>query len=80
LSDGLTAAEQASKAGVRGKPDDVIGRLADYADARRSVGARAWFDPMKSLFGIGAFTALDLVRGAMGARTSAMLVICRKAA
>jgi hypothetical protein len=34
----LTAAEQASKAGVRGKPDDVIGRLADYADARRSVG------------------------------------------
>jgi 2-polyprenyl-3-methyl-5-hydroxy-6-metoxy-1,4-benzoquinol methylase len=42
--------------------------------------AGAWFDPMKSLFGIGAFTALDLARGAAGAKTSAMLVICRKPA
>lgn len=37
-----------------------------------------WLDPMKSLFGIAAFTALDLLRGAVGARTSAMLLICRK--
>ena len=40
----------------------------------------AWFDPMKSLLGIGAFTAFDLARGFAGARTSAMLVICRAAA
>ena len=39
-----------------------------------------WFDPMKSLFTIGAFTGLDLARGAFGAKTSAMLVICRKPA
>lgn len=37
-----------------------------------------WFDPMKSLFTIGAFTGLDLIRGSLGAKTSAMLVICRK--
>jgi len=42
--------------------------------------AGAWFDPMKSLVGLGAFTALDLARGALGAKTSAMLVICRKPA
>jgi hypothetical protein len=40
--------------------------------------AGQWWDPMKSLFGIGAFTALDVVRGTLGAKTSAMLVICRK--
>jgi SAM-dependent methyltransferase len=40
----------------------------------------AWFDPMKSLFGIGMFTGLDLARSALGARTSAMLVICRRPA
>jgi SAM-dependent methyltransferase len=40
----------------------------------------AWFDPMKSLFGIAAFTAFDLARGALGAKTSAMLVICRRPA
>ena len=34
---------------------------------------------MKSVFGIGAFTALDLARGALGAKTSTMLVTCRKA-
>jgi ubiquinone/menaquinone biosynthesis C-methylase UbiE len=39
----------------------------------------AWFDPMKSLAGLAGFTAFDLVRGAVGAKTSAMLVICCKA-
>jgi 2-polyprenyl-3-methyl-5-hydroxy-6-metoxy-1,4-benzoquinol methylase len=38
----------------------------------------AWFDPMKSLVGLAGFTAFDLARGAVGAKTSAMLVICRK--
>jgi 2-polyprenyl-3-methyl-5-hydroxy-6-metoxy-1,4-benzoquinol methylase len=42
--------------------------------------AGAWFDPMKSLFGIAACTAFDLARGALGAKTSAMLIICRKPA
>jgi len=38
----------------------------------------AWFDPMKSLVGLAGFTGFDLVRGTLGAKTSAMLVICRK--
>jgi 2-polyprenyl-3-methyl-5-hydroxy-6-metoxy-1,4-benzoquinol methylase len=38
----------------------------------------AWFDPMKSLVGLAGFTAFDLLRGSLGAKTSAMLVICRK--
>ena len=38
----------------------------------------AWFDPMKSLIGLAGFTAFDLVRETLGAKTSAMLVICRK--
>jgi SAM-dependent methyltransferase len=38
----------------------------------------AWFDPMKSLVGLAGFTAFDLLRGALGFKTSAMLVICRK--
>jgi len=42
--------------------------------------AGAWFDPMKSLFGLAGFTAFDLVRGSLGAKTSAMLVISRKRA
>jgi 2-polyprenyl-3-methyl-5-hydroxy-6-metoxy-1,4-benzoquinol methylase len=37
-----------------------------------------WFDPMKSLFGLAGFTAFDLLRGGWGAKTSAMLVLCRK--
>ncbi len=37
-----------------------------------------WFDPMKSLFGIAGFTAFDLLRGSLGCKTSAMLVLCRK--
>ena len=41
--------------------------------------AGAWFDPIRSLFGIASFTAFDLVRGRLGSKTSAMLVICRKA-
>jgi len=36
------------------------------------------FDPMKSLLGIATFTAVDLFRGALGSKTSAMLVIARK--
>jgi 2-polyprenyl-3-methyl-5-hydroxy-6-metoxy-1,4-benzoquinol methylase len=37
------------------------------------------FDPMKSLVGLAAFTGFDLIRGTLGWKTSAMLVICRKA-
>ena len=37
-----------------------------------------FFDPMKSLCGLAAFTGFDLLRGAVGAKTSAMLVIARK--
>jgi hypothetical protein len=51
--------------------------LVRYGGASRPR-AGAWFDPMKSLVGIAGFTALDLLRGALGAKTSAMLVICRK--
>ena len=40
--------------------------------------AGAWFDPTRSLFGVAAFTAFDLIRGRLGCKTSAMLVICRK--
>ena len=40
--------------------------------------AGKWFDPMRSLFGIASFTAFDLLRGALGFRTSAMLVVSRK--
>lgn len=42
--------------------------------------AGAWFDPTRSLFGVAAFTAFDLVRGGLGLKTSAMLVIARKPA
>ena len=38
------------------------------------------FDTMKSLWGIAAFTGIDLLRGLLGAKTSAMLVIARKTA
>jgi 2-polyprenyl-3-methyl-5-hydroxy-6-metoxy-1,4-benzoquinol methylase len=38
----------------------------------------ALFDPMKSLVGVAGFTVFDLVRGMLGAKTSAMLAICRK--
>lgn len=40
--------------------------------------AGEWFDPMKSLIGLAGFTAFDLFRGALGSKTSAMLVISRK--
>jgi hypothetical protein len=33
---------------------------------------------MKSLLGLAGFTAFDLARGALGSKTSAMLLICRK--
>jgi SAM-dependent methyltransferase len=38
----------------------------------------AFFDPMKSLFGLASFTAFDLLRGRFGCKTSAMLIIARK--
>jgi hypothetical protein len=42
--------------------------------------AGAWFDPTKSLLVLAGFTAFDMVRSSLGAKTSAMLVICRKPA
>ena len=39
-----------------------------------------WFDPVRSLAGIAGFTGFDLLRGAAGAKTSAMLVLARKKA
>lgn len=49
-----------------------------HRGSRPRIGA--FFDPMKSLLGLAAFTGFDLLRGSAGTRTSAMLVICRKAA
>jgi 2-polyprenyl-3-methyl-5-hydroxy-6-metoxy-1,4-benzoquinol methylase len=43
-------------------------------------GLGKWFDPVKSLAGVATFTGIDLLRGALGAKTSAMLVIARKSA
>jgi len=43
-------------------------------------GLGKFFDPVKSLLGIAAFTGMDLCRGALGAKTSAMLAIARKPA
>jgi 2-polyprenyl-3-methyl-5-hydroxy-6-metoxy-1,4-benzoquinol methylase len=40
--------------------------------------AGAWFDPTQSLVALAGFTAFDLCRSALGSKTSAMLVICRK--
>jgi len=37
------------------------------------------FDPIRSLFGLAGFTAFDLLRGKLGWKTSAMLVVARKA-
>jgi hypothetical protein len=37
-----------------------------------------WFDPLKGVPALIAFTEFDIVRGALGFRTSAMLVIARK--
>jgi hypothetical protein len=37
------------------------------------------FDPMKSIVGLAGFTGFDILRGAVGAKTSAMLVIARRA-
>ena len=48
-----------------------------YAGESRPC-AGAWFDPMKSIVGLAGFTAFDLLRGSLGSKTSAMLVICRK--
>jgi SAM-dependent methyltransferase len=38
------------------------------------------FDPMRNVVPLAAFTAWDLLRGAFGARTSAMLVLARRRA
>jgi len=51
--------------------------LVRYGNGSRPRLGRI-FDPMKSLGGIAAFTAFDLLRGALGAKTSAMLVIARR--
>jgi len=40
--------------------------------------AGEWFDPTRSLFGVAGFTAFDLLRGKLGWKTSAMLVIARR--
>lgn len=37
-----------------------------------------WFDPFKSVGLLAGFTAFDLLRGALGARTSAMLMLARR--
>ena len=37
------------------------------------------FDPVRSLFGVAAFTAFDLARAACGAKTSAMMMVCARA-
>src|SRR5690606_9343859 len=41
-------------------------------------GVARWFDPLRSVVPLAAFTAFVLVRSAMGARTSAMLVLARR--
>lgn len=43
---------------------------------RPALAAR--FDPLRNVATLAGFTALDLVRGALGARTSAMLVLARR--
>lgn len=43
-------------------------------------GLAAWFDPLRSVVPLAGFTAFDLLRGAFGARTSAMLVLARRRA
>lgn len=49
-------------------------RYGDEGDARRA----RWFNPLHSTVPLAAFTAFDLLRGALGARTSAMLVLARR--
>ena len=44
------------------------------------VGLSHWFDPIKGLPFLIAFTGLDKLRAALGFRTSAILVIARKPA
>ncbi len=48
-----------------------------YGDPSRPRLARR-FDPLRSVVPLAGFTALDLLRGALGARTSAMLVLARR--
>ncbi len=47
-------------------------------DGKSRPRAGACFDPTRSLVGLAGFTAFDLCRSALGFKTSAMLVICRK--
>lgn len=51
--------------------------LVRYQGSSRP-GLGKLFDPVNSLLGIAAFTGLDLIRGTLGAKTSAMLAIARK--
>ena len=37
-----------------------------------------WFNPFKGLPFLAAFTAFDMLRGQLGARTSAMLIVARR--
>jgi SAM-dependent methyltransferase len=48
-----------------------------YGNPRLPALARA-FDPLRSVVPLAAFTAFDMVRGALGAKTSSMLVLARK--
>ena len=49
-----------------------------YGGGGSRPGLGQLFDPIRSLLGIAAFTGFDLVRGALGSKTSAMLMIGRK--
>lgn len=46
--------------------------------ARPRPGLARRFDPLRNVVPLAALTALDLLRGAVGARTSAMLVLARR--
>ncbi|SRR6266508_1223588 len=52
--------------------------LTRYSSRSPSPRLARWFDPLKSVPLLIAFTGFDLLRRAFGARTSAMLMIARK--
>ena len=51
-------------------------RIRYQGNSRPGLGKL--FDPVRSLVGIACFTGLDLIRAALGSKTSAILVIARK--
>lgn len=53
--------------------------LLKYGPKPRPILA-ARFDPLRNVAALAGFTAWDLLRGALGARTSAMLVLARRRA